>query len=81
MKPGKMTKLAIVKPATNDPKTATKLEEIDLLRLKVASMNLETATREKDAVLVAILVKYTGNPAGKIGIGPDGTIVRPDLTI
>ena len=63
--------------AAPSPLQAGKLEEIDLLRLQVACNNVDAAKRARDAVMVAILTKYTGDPAGKIGVNAnDGTITR-----
>jgi len=55
--------------------TQTQLSEIDRLKLENATLRLQMATKERDAVLSGIYAAYA-NPDEMLTIGADGTLKR-----
>lgn len=59
-----------------DPKTATKLEEVELLKLQNATLRLAIVTKEREDLARALFAKY-GSPGEQLSFNDDGSIVRP----
>ncbi len=57
----------------NDPKTATHIEEVELLRLQLVNERIASLSKERDAMVKGLSGKY-GEFAS---ITSDGAIVRP----
>ena len=56
-----------------DPKNATHIEEVELLRLQVINLRLEAIAKERDAMVKALGDKYGAFQA----VQGDGSIIRP----
>ncbi len=62
----------------SNPKEATTLEEIDMLRLKNLELREQLLAVERDALHRMLAGKY-GSGDCALSVQPDGTIVRPLL--
>lgn len=53
-----------------------KIDEIELLRLEKANLQIVVATQARDAIGAALLAKYGQPGETSLNVAPDGTIVR-----